>query len=81
MSEQIHRRIEGCLLDWVVPQADVDSWESLKKLYAEAGRSSEAHKGDWPGMKAESPASWDPSITLRWDIEGIDHTRRASLVL
>ena len=75
MIGPIHRRIEGCLLDWVMPQADVDWWEALKKRYIDAGRPDEAPKGDWRGMKAESQAAWDPSITLQWEIDDIDLSR------
>jgi hypothetical protein len=75
MTSPIHRRIEGCLLDWVVPQADVDRWESRKRAYAEAGRADRGPRGPWTGMKAVSQAPWDPSATLLWEIDAYDHSR------
>ncbi len=76
MSTSVHRRIEGCLLDWVVPQKDVDAWEAKKQAYAKAGRASEGPKGPWTGMKAKSPAPWDETITLCWEIDLYDESRR-----
>ena len=75
MAGPVHHRIEACLLDWLVLQDEVDWWESRKRAYVEANRPNEAPKGEWAGMKAESQASWDQSISLRWEIDDIDLSR------